>query len=93
MKYVAWIAAVSFVLVSFITVGAAEKESSDTKAATVEFESWYPKNIAPPKGTKYPCKLTALPKGLPGIPAEHEPFIDHAFSMILKTTHARLVIF
>jgi hypothetical protein len=27
----------------------------------------YPTDITPPPGTRYPCALTALPPGLPGV--------------------------
>lgn len=90
MKRVIRIAIVVVVFPSFAL--AKDPPAADTNSTSSAFVSWYPKSIAPPKGTKYPCKLTALPKGLPGIPAEHVPFIDHTFSMILKSTHAKLVI-
>jgi hypothetical protein len=53
---------------------------------------WYPADITPPPGTSYPCALTALPPGLPGIPAADRRFIDHVYSMVLKTTQAKLVL-
>lgn len=54
--------------------------------------NWYPADITPPPGTHYPCALTALPPGLPGIPAADRRFIDHVYSMVLKTTQAKLVL-
>lgn len=54
------------------------------------YESWYPADITPPPGTKYPCAVTAMPKDLEGVPPSHKRYIDHAFSLILKAVHARL---
>lgn len=55
-------------------------------------EDWYPADIAPPPGTQYPCALTALPRDLPGIPAEDRRFINHVYSMLLRATQAKLVL-
>ena len=57
-----------------------------------KFKSWYPKKIKPPKGTKYPCKMSALPKGMLTFPKADRHFIDHAFGMILKSTWAKLKV-
>jgi hypothetical protein len=54
--------------------------------------TWYPTDIRLPPGIYYPCALTALPPNLPGIPATDRRFIDHVYSMILKTTQAKLVL-
>lgn len=52
----------------------------------------YPADITPPPGTRYPCALTALPRGLPGIPEADRAFINHSYSRILKATQAKLVL-
>jgi hypothetical protein len=56
------------------------------------FENWYPEDITPPAGTQYPCALTALPRGLPGVPTEDRRFVNHVYSMVLKATQAKLVL-
>lgn len=55
-------------------------------------DDWYPADVAPPPGTQYPCALTALPRELPGIPEGDRRFINHIYSMVLKSTQAKLVI-
>src|SRR5439155_757171 len=55
------------------------------------FEDWYPADITPPAGTQYPCALEPLPRELPGIPAADRRFINHAYSLILRATQAKLV--
>jgi len=52
----------------------------------------YPADISPPPGTRYPCALTALPRGLPGIPETDRAFINHTYSRILRATQAKLVV-
>ncbi len=56
------------------------------------YESWYPADISPPPGTRYPCEMKALPAGLPGIPRKDHRFVDHALSLCLRATHAKLVL-
>lgn len=60
--------------------------------AVLRDDDWYPKDITPPAGTQYPCALTALPRDLPGVPASDRRFINHAYSLILKATQAKLVL-
>jgi hypothetical protein len=60
--------------------------------AAQELDNWYPVDISPPAGTQYPCALTALPPGLPGIPSADRRFINHVYSMILKAVQAKLVL-
>jgi len=52
----------------------------------------YPADITPPPGTRYPCALTALPQGLPGIPETDRAFINRSYARILKATQAKLVL-
>jgi hypothetical protein len=52
----------------------------------------YPADISPPAGTRYPCALTALPRGLPGIPEADRAFINHTYSRILRATQSKLVL-
>jgi hypothetical protein len=61
-------------------------------ASGQEPDNWYPADIRPPAGTQYPCALTALPPGLPGIPAADRRFVNHVYSMILKAVQAKLVL-
>lgn len=62
-------------------------------AVGAPFEDWYPADIAPPPGTQYPCALTALPRALPGIPPSHRAFINHAYTLILRATQAKLIVY
>lgn len=55
-------------------------------------DDWYPQNIGPPAGHKYPCALTALPKDLTGIPPAERRFVNHTYSLILKCLQAKLVM-
>lgn len=61
-------------------------------ARAQELDNWYPADIRPPAGTQYPCALTALPPGLPGIPPADRRFVNHVYSMILKAVQAKLVL-
>jgi hypothetical protein len=56
------------------------------------YESWYPADITPPAGTEYPCALTALPATLSGVPENERRFVNHTYSMVLKSTQAKLVL-
>ncbi|MGE0706800.1 MAG: hypothetical protein AB7N76_06305 [Planctomycetota bacterium] len=71
--------------------GAAADASPD--APVEPFEPLYPAEIHPPAGTQYPCALTALPPGLPGIPAADQRFIDHVYTQLLAAIHAKLQMF
>ncbi len=51
----------------------------------------YPADITPPPGTQYPCALTPLPRGLPGIPEAERRYINRTYATILKATQAKLV--
>jgi hypothetical protein len=52
----------------------------------------YPSDITPPAGTQYPCALTALPRGLPGIPEADREYINRTYARILRATQAKLVL-
>jgi hypothetical protein len=52
----------------------------------------YPADITPPPGTQYPCALTALPRGLPGIPEADRAYINRTYALILRATQAKLVV-
>lgn len=52
----------------------------------------YPVDITPPAGTQYPCALTALPRELPGIPEADRAYVNRTYAVILRATHAKLVI-
>jgi hypothetical protein len=51
----------------------------------------YPADITPPPGTRYPCALTALPRGLPGIPQADRGYVNRTYARILRATQAKLV--
>jgi hypothetical protein len=74
----------SLVLVAGCDAGAGAGSAAPT------FEDWYPGDVSPPPGTRYPCALTALPRDLPGIPAGDRAFVNHAYSLVLEATHAKL---
>ena len=56
----------------------------------VVYEDWYPEDIDPPRGTEYPCALTALPREMTGIPAGDHRYINHVYSMLLEAIQAKL---
>jgi hypothetical protein len=60
-------------------------------AAAVAQDS-YPADITPPAGTRYPCALTALPPGLPGVPPADRAFVNRTYSRVLRATQAKLVL-
>lgn len=62
--------------------------ADERKAA---YEDWYPADITPPAGTRYPCALTPLPRALPGIPEDDRRFVNHAYTLILRATQAKLI--
>lgn len=61
-------------------------------AETKDPDDWYPIDNRPPAGTSYPCVVTPLPRGLPGIPEGDRRYINHAYSLILRATQAKLVV-
>jgi hypothetical protein len=52
----------------------------------------YPSDITPPPGTRYPCALTALPPGLPGVPEADRAYVNRTYARILRATQAKLVL-
>jgi hypothetical protein len=84
----AWTLAVKALALAVVLVSAAAVGSP----AVPSGDDWYPADIAPPPGTQYPCALTALPRELPGIPEGDRRFINHVYSMVLKSTQAKLVL-
>lgn len=52
----------------------------------------YPSDITPPPGTRYPCALTALPRGLPGIPETDRAYVNRTYARVLRATQAKLVL-
>jgi len=77
-------------LASFLVFGV----SCGGMAAAVEPEwaDWYPADIAPPAGTRYPCALEALPRDLPGVPEDDRRFVNHVYTLVLRATQAKLVL-
>jgi hypothetical protein len=55
-------------------------------------EDAYPTDITPPEGTRYPCALTALPRGLPGIPEGDRAYLNRTYARILRATQAKLLL-
>lgn len=85
----AWIRASVLLLVALLAeVGGLHGAPPDTALE----DDWYPADISPPPGTRYPCALTALPRGLPGIPEGDRRFINHVYTLILRETQAKLVL-
>jgi hypothetical protein len=60
--------------------------------AAARAQDAYPADIAPPPGTRYPCALTALPPGLPGVPPADRAFVNRTYSRVLRATQAKLVL-
>lgn len=52
----------------------------------------YPRDISPPPGTRYPCALTALPAGLPGIAGADRDYVNRTYARILRATQAKLLV-
>jgi hypothetical protein len=52
----------------------------------------YPTDITPPPGTRYPCALTALPRGLPGIREADRAYVNRTYARILRATQAKLLV-
>jgi hypothetical protein len=63
-----------------------------TAAAAAPAQDSYPADISPPAGTRYPCALTALPPGLPGVPPADRAFVNRTYSRVLRATQAKLVL-
>jgi len=61
-------------------------------ASSAAAQDAYPDDITPPPGTRYPCALTALPRGLPGVPETDRAFINRSYARILRATQAKLVL-
>ena len=70
----------------------AKQEPVQAKQAATGFKNWYPNDITPPKGTKYPCALTALPRDLVGVPEEDKRFINHTYALILRAVQYKLLV-
>ena len=71
-----------------LRAGAAVLLASTAAAA----QDAYPGDISPPPGTRYPCALTALPRGLPGIPEADRAFVNRTYARVLRATQAKLVL-
>jgi len=52
----------------------------------------YPADVTPPPGTRYPCALTALPRGLPGVPEADRAYPNRTYARILRSAQAKLVL-
>lgn len=72
---------------------AAAATRAEDSGPAEEYADWYPQDVSPPPGTQYPCALTALPKELPGIPPSHRRFINHSYSLILKSVQKKLIVY
>ncbi len=56
------------------------------------YENWYPANIAPPPGLKYPCGIVSLMTVIHKFPPKEQPFINHVFAVVLKAAHGKMKI-
>ena len=63
-----------------------------TAGTAARAQDSYPTDIAPPPGTRYPCALTALPPGLPGVPPADRAFVNRTYSRVLRATQAKLLL-
>ena len=63
-----------------------------TAGSAAPAQDSYPADIAPPPGTRYPCALTALPPGLPGVPPADRAFVNRTYSRVLRATQAKLLL-
>jgi hypothetical protein len=79
-------------LIGWPYVGTGVKDQIYVLTAETEYEDWYPQDVTPPKGTQYPCALTALPRDLPGIPPSERGFINHTYSKLLEGVQLKLVM-
>ena len=61
-------------------------------ASSAPAQDTYPADISPPPGTRYPCALTALPRGLPGIPEADRAFVNRTYARVLRATQAKLLL-
>lgn len=64
--------------------------AKETRPHPDGFEDWYPQDVTPPAGTRYPGPLTGLPRDLGGIPAGDRRWVNHACALLLRAIHARL---
>src|SRR6185436_6475395 len=85
-----WRSSLALVVSGVLCAAAAGLGSNGTPAT--RGEEAYPADITPPAGTRYPCALTALPRELPGIPPADHAYINRAYAVILRATHAKLVV-
>lgn len=56
------------------------------------YQNTYPNDITLPNGYQYPCKLTALPADLTGIPDAEKQYINHVYTQILKALQAKTIM-
>ena len=86
-----------FALAALLVAGcdggtAADSRSGAVAAGVIDETGQYPSDISPPPGTEYPCALTPLPVGLPGIPTADREYINRTYARILRATQAKLVL-
>lgn len=73
--------------------GGPRRATEEDAAPAEPFEDRYPTDITPPKGTSYPCAVTALPKDLAGIPPSHRNYINHTYALLIEAVHHRLKVY
>src|SRR5712691_9711707 len=76
----------------FVGSALAPPVAMGAQAPATTLEDWYPADITPPEGTRYPCALTALPRALPGIPEGDRTYVNRTYTRILRATQAKLVL-
>jgi hypothetical protein len=81
-----------FLLAALCAMACSDGSAAERPAARALDETGrYPADISPPPGTQYPCALTALPRGLPGIARADREYINRTYARILRATQAKLV--
>jgi hypothetical protein len=75
---------------AFVVALGVTAQAQDT--ALPAADDWYPRDITPPAGTRYPCALTPLPRALPGIPESDRRYVNHVYTLLLRATQAKLLL-
>ncbi len=75
-----------------VLLGLAAQGAHAQDGALPAGDDWYPRDITPPAGTRYPCALTPLPRSLPGIPESDRRYVNHVYTLLLRATQAKLVL-
>jgi len=87
------IAAIGLLLASLCALACSDGAAAERRPTprALDATGHYPADISPPPGTQYPCALTALPRGLPGIAEADRAYINRTYARILRATQSKLV--